>query len=178
MIESDIWRAIITTLSEGLAAQGLPLPVKQSYQPLKQGVDTLDTVYLHKISARRVGSQGRAHEYNSGNDNFDVTENYWVEGTYQLNAEINRDIDNSNSRTAYDVVELCSAILQGETARMRLLGFGVGILRISDIRNPYSVDDSDQFNQDSSFDFVLTYNQTLASTVPKAHPIAADINRV
>lgn len=179
MTEAEVWRSIITTLRAGLDAQGQnAILIKQSFQPRKQGVDSQDTIYLFKITSRRVGHQGKNFLYNQGNDNFDTTENYWLEATFQLNAVIERDITDSNSLTDYDIVDLCGAILQASPARKKLLESGIGILKIGEVRNPYSLDDRDQFDQNSSFDFILTYNQTIASQVPKAEPIEADIQRV
>lgn len=179
MTEADVWRALITTLRTGLDDQGQAgVAIKQAFQPRKQGVNTQNTVYLFKITSRRIGHQGRRFDYNAGNNNFDGTENYWLEATFQLTALIERDIQDSSSLTAYDIADLCAGILQTENARKQLIQSDIGILRIGEVRNPYSIDDRDQFDQDSSFDFVLTYNQTIASTVPVADPIEADIQRV
>ena len=179
MTEADVWRALIATLRSGLDAQGQnALAIKQSFQPRKQGVNSQDTVYLFKVTSRRVGHQGKRFDYNAGNNNFDGTENYWLEATFQLTALVERDIQDADSLTSYDIADLCAAILQTESARKQLLQSDIGILRIGHVRNPYSIDDRAQFDQDCSFDFVLTYNQTIASTVPVADPIEADIQRV
>ena len=179
MLEHDLWRVIITTLRAGLDAQAYPgVAIKQSFQPIKQGADTQDTVYLYKITSRRVGFQGRSEEYNATNDNFDVTENYWIEGTYQLTALIERNINNSSSITSYDMADLCSGIMQSRSVRQQLLDSGIGILRITDVRNPFSIDDRDQFDQDASFDFILTYNQTIITTIDKATAIDCDIQQI
>lgn len=181
MTEADVWRALIATLRDGLDAQGLDdtkMKIKQAFQPRKQGVNSDDTVYLFKITSKRIGHQGKGYEYNAGNGNFDSVENYWLEAYFQLTAQVERDIEDSSSLTAYDIADLCAAILQTSGARAKLLDAGIGILRIGEVRNPYSIDDRDQFDQDSSFDFVLTYNQTIASIVPVADPIEAEIHRV
>lgn len=179
MTEADVWRVIITTLRTGLDANGQSsLAIKQAFQPIKQGADSNDTVYLHKITSRRIGHQGQKNTYNVGNDNFDSVGNYWLEATFQLSGLIARDINNSSSLTSYDIVDLCAAIMQSPSYISDLLSNGIGILRIDQVRNPFNIDDKDQFDQNSSFDFILTYNQTIASTVPIADPIEADIQQV
>ncbi len=179
MIEADVWRALIAMMRTGMDNNDLSgVKIKQSFQPVKQGVEIQDTVYLFKITSKRVGHQGKSYVYNSTNDNFDSTENYWLEATFQLTAKVKRDITDSSSITAYDVADKCAAILQSDFARNKLLESIVGILRIRDIRNPYSLDDTEQFDQDTSFDFILTYNNTISSTVPKADPVEAIIKRV
>ena len=179
MIEADLWRAIIGVLRTGLDVQGLnAIAIKQSFQPRKQGANSQDTIYLFKVTTKRVGSQGRKYEYNENNDEFDGQENYWIEATYQLTPVINRDVSDSSSRTSYDIADLCAAILQSYDARKKLLESGIGILRIGDIRNPFSTNDREQFQQDSNFDFTLTYQQIYSTTVPVADPIEQDMQRV
>ena len=73
MIESDVWKALITILRTNLDEQGLnDVTIHQAFQPIKQGIDSARSIYLHKISSKRIGHQGRSYNYNAGNDNFDV----------------------------------------------------------------------------------------------------------
>lgn len=179
MTEADVWRALIGVIRSGLDAQGkAEVAIKQSFQPEKQGANTQDTVYLFKVTSKRVGHQGKRYDYNSSSNNFDGTENYWLEATYQLSALVERNINDSSSTTAYDLVDLCGGILQTYDARKKLLESGIGMGLIGEIRNPYDLDDREQFDQGSSFDLTLTYNQTISSIVPIADPIDADIKRV
>lgn len=179
MTEAEVWVALIGTLRQGLDAQShTGIDIKQAYQPKKQGVNTQDTVYLFKITSRRASHQDIKFKFNVGNDNFDTSESYWLEANFQLNAIIEKDIQNENSLTSYDIVDLCSALLQSAAARQKLLEDDIGILRITDIRNPYSIDDRDQFDQDPSFDFKLTYRQTLNSITGKATSIEEELQRV
>jgi len=179
MIEADIWRALIAVLRAGLDAQGYPgIAIKQTYQPKKQGVNSQDTVYLYKITSRRASHQAKKFVYNLANNNFEGEEGYWLEGLFQLTPQIERDTVDEDSITSYDIADLCAAILQTETAIKQLLESGIGIYRITDVRNPYSIDDYDQFDQESNFDFTLVYRQVIRSIVPVADPIILDIHRV
>jgi len=165
--EADVWRSLIPVLRSGLDSNGhADVKIRQSFQPRAQGASLDDSIYLFKVAARRYASQGRSAEYSVANDNFDVTDNYWIEATFQLTATIQRDVKDSASLTAYDIAEKCSAILQASAARQSLLDSRIGILRITDIRNPIEINDYDQYEQFPSFDFILTYNQTIASTAP------------
>lgn len=179
MIESDVWRALISVLDTGLNDQGVTdITIHQAYQPIKQGPDSTRSVYLHKITSQRVGHQGRKYTYNAGNGNFDELEKYWLAVTFQLMPLVSQDIEDENSVTAYDVADLCAAILQTMRARKALLDAGISIERIGQIQVGFSVDDKDQFDLDPSFDFVLLYEQTLSLTVPKIDTFEADIKRV
>lgn len=179
MIEADIWRALIVVLRTGLDGQGLTdVTIHQAYQPIKQGPDSARSIYLHKITSSRVGHQGRKHTYNPGNGNFDEVEKYWLAVTFQLMPLVSQDIEDENSITAYDVADLCAAILQTGAARKSLLDAGISIEKIGQIPVGFSIDDKDQFDLDPSFDFVLLYEQTLSSTVPKVDTFEVDIKRV
>ncbi len=72
----------------------------------------------------------------------------------------------------------CAAIIQSDSARKTLLMQGVGILRVTDVRNPYFTDDKDNFEASPSFDFVLTHRQTRMSTDPIIDTYQADITNV
>lgn len=179
MIEADVWRALITVLRTGLDSQSLnDVTIHQSYQPIKQGPDTARSIYIHKITSQRVGHQGRKCNFNLGNDNFDEVEKYWLAVTIQLMPLVTQDITNENSLTAYDVVDLCAAILQTRATRKALLDAGISIQKIGQMPVGFSIDDKDQFDLDPTFDFVLLYEQTLSSTVPKVDTFEVDIKRV
>ncbi len=179
MIEAEVWRALIAVLRNGLDNQGLTdVKIKQSYQPTKQGPNSARSIYLHKIISQRVGHQGRKYTYNPGNDNFDELEKYWLAVTFQLMPQVSQDIEDEDSITAYDVADLCAAILQTLTTRKALLDSGISIERISQIQVGFSIDDKDQFDLDPSFDFILLYEQTLSSTVPKINTFEEEIKRV
>ena len=179
MIESDVWKALISVLRSGLDSNGLSqVEIHQAYQPIKQGPSSTDSIYLHKITSQRVGHQGRKYEYNSVNDNFDETEKYWLSVTIQLMSQVTQDLSDVDSITAYDVTEKCAAIMQTRNTRQALLASGISILNNKAISVAFSTDDKDQFDLDPTFDMVLLYEQTLLSVVPKAYPIEGEIIEV
>jgi len=158
--EADVWRVIISTLRSGLDSQGLSsVLIKQSFQPIKQGVDSSDTVYLFKVSSRRYGFQGRTQEYNQSTMMMDVTEKYWMEAVYQLTPHVERNIQDSSSLTSYDIADTCSAILQSKKYVKVLIDEGIGIQIVQDIRNPFDIDDYERFDQDANLDFTISYLQ-------------------
>tara|TARA_R110000851_G_C13077978_1_gene565528 strand:+ start:1596 stop:2138 length:543 start_codon:yes stop_codon:yes gene_type:complete len=166
--ETAVWRVIIAVINNGLIDQGITgVKAKQSYQQTQQGTSSADRVYLNKVTQRRISHQSKEFKFNEIDDNFDHKEAYWLAVTYQLNAVINQDLSDPDSMTVGDLVDICGAILQSTKARKTLLESGVGILKINDTRNPFFSDDSKQFVAEPSFDFVLTYNQSISSKVPK-----------
>ena len=179
MIEADVWRAIISVLNTGLNDQGFnDITIHQSYQPIKQGPDSGRSVYLHKIISRRIGHQGRKYVYNSINNNFDIQEKSWRGVTIQLLSSVSQNITDENSITAYDIADTCSMILQSIKAIKELKTHGLSTEIIRDLNQTFPLDDKDQFDLDPTFDFVLLYEQTLSSTVPKVDTFEIDIKRV
>ncbi len=175
MTESDVWRAIISTLKAGLLAQGLgSVEVKQNFQPTSQGANIAPTVYIHKITTGLVGQQGVKYDYNDLNANFDETESQWLAPLFQLSAIVAQDIEDVDSLTAGGLIGTCAMIMQGRTARQLLLQAGIGIERVKEIRDANRIDDKDEFNQDPSFDFVLSYKQEISGTAPAAETIESN----
>ena len=179
MIEADVWEAILAVINTGIIANGLAdIEVIQAFQPTKQGPPDKNNVRLFKISAPRVGHQGRNAVFNVGNDNFDETEKYWQSINIQATTEVRQDLSDEDSLTAYDLAGLCAAILQTRVTRQALLVSGISIENIKDIRFSSDLDDSDEYDLNPSFDFTVLYEQTLSSNFPKVHHIDANIKRV
>lgn len=179
MMDSAVQTTIRTVLLDGLTLYGYPsILVLQSFQPTKQGVPTTPVVYFTKIMTHRHGWQGRSYQYNETNANYDKTESYCLEATYQINAVIKQDLTDGSSVSSYDIVDLCAGILQSEETLDAFKAAEIGIERIQDIRTPRYLNDEDEFDEEPSFDFVLTYQRTLSSTVPAATVVAGTIHHV
>ncbi len=167
MTDSELIELIAPIIEAGLVAAGFDNVVLiQSNQPTQQGIDTLDTVYLTKISNKRYGYLGTYDEWDEENDEMVHTEVQPFECTYQVSALVLLDPKTPSQATASDLVNEVAWILQSEKTIVELHNSEVGILRISDVRNPYFVNDQDQFEANPSFDFTLTYRNYRVSTTP------------
>jgi len=176
MTDSDIEVVIMGILSAEFTDPSATVEVVQSYNPKSQGPPLAPIVTFQKILARRVGFQGRREVYNSGNDEFDATEAWFLRATYQVDTFISSNVA-VGALNAYDIADLCAAALQSRETRQTLLASGIGIQRITDIRTPKSMDDSDRFQMNASFDFDLTYQNTRVSVVPPA-TVTGSVTRV
>jgi len=168
MNDADVETAIKSVLDAALVTSFSTVVVAQSFNPTTQGAALAPMVLFTKIAARRYGFQGRKYAFNAGPVDFTKTEGWYLEATYQVNTLIRQDAVDPASLNAYDVIDFCAATLQTLETRATLLALGIGIRRVTDIRTPRFLDDSDRYNMDASFDFVLTYQNTLTSTVPGA----------
>lgn len=179
MNDNDVLAIVIGILNSGLSALPLPgIEVRQSYQPTQQGVPETPAVYIHKISSQRYGFPGRRSVFNPDDGDFDTVESIWVVPTFQVSGLSQQDPTDITQPTASDIVESASDILQSRSTLSTLRESGIGIIRITDVRMLYFVNDKDRHEQEPSFDFVLSYRREFASKTPAVTAIEANIQRV
>jgi hypothetical protein len=167
MLDNALISLIISTLVAGEAAAGIPgTPVKQAFQPTAQGVNSQPTAYLHKLGDRRYGFLGRSDVWDQASSTIVHTETQQYETTFQLSTLATQNPATPNQYTASDICNLCASILQSALAVATFQAQGVGIERVTDVRNPYFLDDREQYEASPSFDFILTHKQIITTTTP------------
>lgn len=164
----QLFRPIII---DGLITDGFTgVEVKQSNQPTQQGIPTAPTVYFFKVYNRRYGFLRRFDRWDVALQDFVHTESQWYETAFQVSALVLQNPQDLTIPTASDLVNDVASIMQSDSTRAILKQAGVGILRVTDVTNPYFGDDRDNFEANPSFVFTLTYNNTRESTSPKITP--------
>lgn len=165
LTDNQLIQIFLPLIKQGLINDGfLNVTVKQSNQPTQQGVPNTPTVYFFKVSNKRFGFMGRYNKFN--NVSLDHHEVQYIEVTFQVSALVLQYPVTPNQYTASDLVNEVASILQSDNTIFTLNDQGIGILRITDVLNPYFVDDRDQFEASPSFDFTLVYKSDRISTVP------------
>lgn len=150
----------------------------RKYQPRQHGATTGPIVYFFKVGDHNHGSPQREDFYNEAGVIFDQTQRQLVETTYQLAAWVPQNPADVAALTESDVLNIVSAIMQSDALIAAFRAAGVGIQRVTDIRNPYFVDERDRFEAEPSFDIVLTHYRNLVSTTPRVETYEANIHRV
>lgn len=150
----------------------------RKYQPRQHGAATGPIVYFFKVSDRNHGSPKREEKYNEAGAIFDQSQRQVVESTYQFAAWVPQDPAATTALTESDVLNIVSAIMQSDGFLAAFRTAGVGIQRVTNVRNPYFVDERDRFEAEPSFDIVLTHYRNLSSTLPIVNTYEANINRV
>jgi hypothetical protein len=107
---------------------------------------------------------GRYNKFNISS--LDHHEVQYIEVTFQVSALVLQYPVTPNQYTASDLVNEVASIMQSDNTIFTLNDQGIGILRVTDVLNPYFVDDRDQFEASPSFDFTLVYKSDRISTVP------------
>ena len=180
MNDNQLIQLFLPIIQAGLTADGYSdVITKQANQPTQQGTNTGPTVYFFKVGSKRYGFLGRYDVWNSNTNEMVHTESQYYETTFQISAWVRQFPITPNQYTASDLVNEVASIMQSDNTRDILNASGVGILRITDISNPYFVDDRDQFEASPSFDFILTSQGSRVQNNPKlVLPILLDIQGV
>lgn len=167
MLDNALIALVIKTVIAGEAIAGIPdTPVKQAFQPTQQGANTKPTAYLYKIGDRRYGFVRRTDCWDVERSQIIHTELQKYETTFQISALATQNPATPTQYTDSDILNLVASILQSSTAIAILRAAGVGIERVTDVRNPYFQDDRQRNEASPSFDFVLTHDQIIKSTTP------------
>lgn len=172
MTEAELYTLLGATLAAGFARFALPLEVdvRQAFQPRVQGTPTGAAVLLSNVSTRRYGFLARNDEWLPDEDPpvMRHTETQAMQVKIQCNALSPPAPPPAvlPVLTAADLVNYAAAVLQSDAGRLQLQAAGVGIERITDIRQPNFKDDRDQFEASPSFDFVLDFNWSLVTNTP------------
>lgn len=109
---------------------------------------------------------------------FDHADRQLYESTYQLSAWVPQDPASVNALTESDVLNIVSGIMQSDAIIAAFRASGVSLLRVTEVRNPYIVDERDRFEAVPSFDIVLLHHRETVSTLPAVVTYEANINRV
>lgn len=167
MLDNQLFALIIRSIVAGEAAAGIPgTPVKQAFQPTRQGVNTGPAAYLYKVADRRMGFARRTDEWSTACSSMVHTELQQYETTFQVSALATQDPKTPSQYTASDVVNLVASILQSSVTIATLEAQGVGVEHVAAVRNPYFSDDRDRNEACPSLDFVLTHKQIITTTTP------------
>lgn len=150
----------------------------RNFQQTQQGAATGPYVYFVKIGDRRYGHVERREIWDEAAGAFKHQETQQYETTYQLSAWVPQDSKDVTSLTESDILNIVSGIMQSDTLMAAFRDAGAGILRVSEVRNPYIVDDRDRFEAVPSFDLVLTHKRTTVSTIPAVVTYEANVSRV
>jgi hypothetical protein len=88
------------------------------------------------------------------------------ESAFQISGLSTQNPADPNQLTASDIVNLAASIMQSRTTVATLEAQGVGVLKITEVRNPYFSDDRQRYEASPSFDFSLTHKQIIVTAPP------------
>jgi hypothetical protein len=151
--------------------------VQQANQPTQQGIPTAPTVYFYKTHTRRYGFLGRHDNWDGLSNRMVHNERQYYETTFRFQFLVLQNVK-MPAYTAADLADEVASILQSDKTLAILNAQKVGVLRITDIVNPYFTDDRDNFEALPSFDFVMLYLNDRISANPIVDSFESGIYRV
>lgn len=168
MLDNLLIRLIIQVITAGLPSVGLnTLLIKQGQQPTQQGVNTAPTGYFFKVGPDHpYGFPNVKDVFNTTAGTFDHIESQQYESTFQMMTQATQNPLMPNALTASDILNYLRYILQSRVTIATFEAQNIGVLKITEVRNPYFKDDSDTFQASPSFDFTLTHKQTIITSTP------------
>lgn len=178
MNDNALIQLFLPIITAQLLVDGFTNVIVQQYdQPTQQGITRLPTVFFQKVYNHRYGWGHAYNKWNTVTHQEDLHEDQWHETHFQFFTMVVPNLLQPISYTAADLANEVASILQSQATRVTLMASNVGILRISEITNPYFQDDRDQFEATPTFDFILTSLETRVSIVPTVTEFVVDIVR-
>jgi len=123
-------------------------------------------IYLEKVSDHQYGFPIVADVYHQVGDNFTETETQVTETTFQISAMVTQNPTDLTIPTASDVAQFMKRFIQTRVTIDLWNSQEVSMLRVTDVRNPYFVDDRDRFEGYPNFDIVVIHSNSVVTTIP------------
>ncbi len=165
-----IFRRIIIN---GLKETGYPyISVMQNFQPTQQGITSNPLVSFQKIHSHNYGPPSREYYIDEETEESKVKQTQQLQSRWQVSSLVTQLPDNENLPTSSDIAQAVCWTLQNDFAIEQLSAYNIGILRITDIINPYIIQDRDQYEANSSFDMMFVYFDEKIYSVNKITPPA------
>lgn len=167
MNDNALYNLILQVLNVQLADVGLTgLVIAKSNQDTREGVEATTGAYLTKLYDKRDGFPREDYVWDSIDNVETWTQSQVYHSTFQLTALAIQTPGNTTQLTASDTANLLCALLQNPISMAMFQAQGVGILAVTDVRNPYFVDDLDRYEASANFDFTIVHNQVTTRSVP------------
>lgn len=182
MLDNPLYTLILSVLNAQLASVGLTgTTIVKAYQSVRQGVvpspgySPTTSGYLVKLFDKLDGFPDEGYVWDATNQVEAHTQTQLYHSVFQLTALAIQVPGNTTQLTASDVANLLVGILRKPHTMQLLQAQGVGILDITEVRNPYFLDDRDRYEASPNFDFTLVHNQVLTDSVPYSDTVTVTL---
>lgn len=176
--DNQIIQLFLPIINSGLISFGYNnVAVVQANQPTIEGINTTPTVYFYKVGNTLDGNPGWLDEWNGLSMDHSETQYYSIR--FKVFAMVLQYPVTPNQYTASDLVNAVASIMQSQNTVFSLTAAGVNVFKISEIDNPYFIDDKDIYEATPSFDFILSYKNVRIFNQPVVEqPIGFNIQAV
>lgn len=178
MTDNQLTILLRAQLLAGFARLGITCEVLGNNQPTTQGRIAGPVLYFSAINEQRYGWQYARTEYKPLTQELEREESQWLRTTYQVTALSPQDPSNLLLPTPKDLLRAASIIINGQSFVQAIHAQGVGVERVTDLRNPYFVNDNGQFEASPSFDFTVTRKTAIIQEQPAFESVECNFTRV
>lgn len=173
--DNNIWADMVALLNEALNAKNITgMTVMRANQPLD--VTGKSLVLISKVNGRRYGWRGRHSKIVAGT--LQHVENYYKEMRFQITVLKKIDMNNLSDITATDIADMLVDYLLSSKGLKSLRTKGYMPLRILDVREPVTVNESDNYQIHPNFDLICYVQQTLNEQQEKVQGYSFNLNGV
>lgn len=175
MNDRDVVRALIAEIKNQLGIYGVSssdIYVGRANQPTRQNAGAkLYNVYLSPINNTDIG-WGR-YRVDGGTK---VT--HTKQKSYQINTVTDYDHVNDVGMPAQDLAHVVHDMLEHPDAIQSLLGEGVNVMRCTDVRPLYWMNEQDEYEPMPSFDIVVNYSESYVKPSPYVTEVTGTLEQV
>ncbi len=168
MLDNQLITLLSTQIDAALANAGWPYIVSQKVQPEQEGVPTTPTVFFQKLDDHEYGQQSSEFTYRPSPGDFEAKEMQVVVTMFQVTSLVIQNPSDLSIPTASDVLQQIKMYLQHRITMATMRAAGASLIRITDIRNPYFVDDKMRYEAHPSFDVHLQHERSVSRSIPAA----------
>jgi len=164
MNEIQLFTLIRSVLLQGFAATGRDdVRVKRNYASTKSAAPAQPAIIMHRIGSSRVGWQSRNFRLTETEARDTNVQNHAI--SFQFNALVPTELEDSESLTANDLLDTAAMILQSRLMLDACKEAGIGIQHIGEIRSNYVQDENDNWEPEPSFDIIVVVKKELIISV-------------
>lgn len=177
--DNQIWAFLIAKFRTILNEYGYTdWDILRNYQPSIQGLKN-KTIYLHKISKRRIGTQGNTDIIDTRGQLQNV-DHWYEEILFQVSAykSINVDTDDANTITSEDVLSILLAYINSARKVEEWKQAGYEVIKATNMRLLDYETDSGIQEKLPQFDFLLVLEQSNLKKESKIDTIELTTKRV
>ena len=162
--ENQVWADLKGFIQHALKSFGIEgWQVRQLQQPLK--LTTLEpTIFMARLRSPRIGWQYTKNAYVK--NELIHTEKYKQEMRFQISALKKRKPVDINEATVSDVLNLLVSWFMSADGLAAIRAKGYNTYRISQLEEPFFIDDSDTYERDPYFELSLILNQSYSGVIP------------
>lgn len=189
MDENQLLIVLIGMLDAGLAAyaanpyntRALPTGItsQRAFQPRQQGAPEGPAIIVNHSGTRQIGFPKRfSKQLNPPDGDWVKVQGQRYESTYHIEALIPQSPAEPNAMTESDVLNVARFILQSDEAVAVLTPQNIGVLRVTDLRSNYIVDDKEQNENVPFFEVTFSHRIEFSAAVPLIDVFKTVFNRV